>query len=103
MARLRKSDREAVERAISQEWETVEEAAEAAILALDLSREKWLKDKSNRPYMILMQDTATKAVYTYGPYATEAKASKAFRSLAAPNDGYVGGVMKLYEIPEDEA
>jgi hypothetical protein len=97
VARIKKAEREAVEAVLMEDFETAAEAAEAAIRALDEVRAEYLSAKANRPFVLLTQGEGTQ-VFTYGPYATEAQAERARKSLVAPNAGWIVATQKLYEV-----
>jgi hypothetical protein len=100
MARVKKAEREAVVSALMQEHETAEDAAEAAITALDELREQEMQKTANRPFAILMQGSGG-PIYTFGPYATEAKATRALKDLVSPDPyPYHAAVFRLYAVKE---
>lgn len=99
MARVKKAEREAVVAALMQEHESAADAAEAAITALDEVREEAMSKTANRPFAVLMQ-TKGGPIYTYGPYATESKATRALKELVSPSkiDTYHAAVFRLHEV-----
>lgn len=99
MARVKKADREAVVAALMLEHETVEDAADAAITALDEQRAQELTKTANRPFAILMQSKGG-PIYTFGPYATEAKATRALKDLSSPSktEPHYAAVFRLHDI-----
>lgn len=86
--------------ALMQEHDSVDEAAEAAIAALDEHREQDMLKTANRPFAVLMQASSGGLVYTYGPYATESKAKRALTELCSPSktEKHSAGVFRLYGI-----
>jgi hypothetical protein len=101
MPRVKKGEREIVSEALSQEHETVGDAAEAAILALDEYREEQLSKPGNRPYAVAMQVQSMPGLFVYGPYSTETKAKRALEGLANPGPGKaVAMVTKLGQVSQ---
>jgi len=102
MARVKKAEREAVVAALMQEHEDAAAAAEAAINALDELRAQEMTKTANRPFAILMQKKGG-PIYTFGPYPTEAKATRALGALVSPDkyDTYLAAVFRLHAVKED--
>ena len=99
MPRIKKAEREAVITALTVVHDTVDDAAEAAIIALDAVREHDMTKTSNRPWCVLMQAKKGGLIYTFGPYPTESKASKAVKEMCSPSkiDEHAAGVFRLYD------
>lgn len=101
MARVKKGERQTVVEVLMHAHDTVEDAADAAITALDEYREEQLRKPGNRPYAVAMQVKSMPGLFLYGPYATENKAKRALGDLANPGPGEaIAGVIKLVEVPE---
>lgn len=99
MPRVKKAEREAVVNALDDGHDSADEAAQAAIIALDALREQELAKSANRPWVVLAQIRGQSNVYTYGPYPTESRAQRALKSLSSPGpEPMVARVQKLFEV-----
>lgn len=98
MPRSRKVDREAVVAALSGVHDTVEDAAESVIAALDEARRREMSKTANRPWCVLMQSKRGGMIYSFGPYPSESKATRAIEALCAPHktDPHAAHAFRLY-------
>jgi len=100
MPRVKKAEREAVAAALQQDHDSVDEAAEAAIRAVDEQRAEYLSKPQNRPYVILAQ-AHPGLVYSFGPYPTEAQAKRALKGLVSPGpEPMMARVQRLMEVTD---
>jgi len=110
MGRVKKAEREAVMAALvhpqdisdvdDDTLEDLQIAAERAIEALTETRTQHLSKAANRPWVVLMQQKGQPIVHTYGPYDSQAQATKARDALACPGPQPCWSqVQKLYEVP----
>ena len=110
MARAKKAEREAVMTALVHpqsisdlDEDTLDElsgAAERAVQALTEARSQHTSKAANRPWVVLMQQKGQPLVHTYGPYDSQAQATKAQRALSCPGPQPCHSqVQKLYEVP----
>ena len=80
--------------------DSVDEAAEAAIQAVDEQRAEFLSKPGNRPYVILAQ-ARPGMVYSFGPYPTEAQAKRALKNLVSPGpEPMMATVQRLLEVAD---
>lgn len=98
MPRTRKVEREAVVRALSGVHDTIEDAADSAILALDEARRGEMSKTVNRPFCVLMQSKRGGMIFSFEPYPTESIATRAIDRLCSPLkiDDHAAGVLRLY-------
>lgn len=93
--RLKPTEVRLVADVISREYDSADEAAEAAIRALD---EKRAKDES---WCFLYYDPNGKVYITFGPYKTKNAAERARKNLSSPGPLPARGMpLKLREEPE---
>lgn len=93
--RLKPTEVRLVADIISREYDSADEAAEAAIRALD---EKRAKDES---WCFLYYDPNGKVYITFGPYKTKNAAERARKNLSSPGPLPARGMpLKLREEPE---
>ena len=93
--RLKPTEVRLIADVISREYDSADEAAEAAIRALD---EKRAKDEM---WCFLYYDPNNKVYITFGPYKTKNAAERARKNLVSPGPLPARGMpLKLREEPE---
>jgi hypothetical protein len=94
--RIKPTEIRLVAEVIGREYDSAEEAAEAAIRAID---EKRARD--NEIWCFLYYDPNNKVFITYGPYPTKSSAERARKNLVSPGPLPARGMpLKLREEPE---